>query len=107
MEKFKREYLGKVTRNSPLKWRNEGFAMLPNSLIFNENIGKAALLVFWALTLHLFQGKDYCFPSRRTLAKETRLSIRTIVRAVNELEANHYLIIERRPGEVNRYKLQK
>jgi hypothetical protein len=107
MEIFKEGYLKKVTRNSPVRWRNSGFAMLPNSLIFDDRIGKSALLVFWALTIHLFQGKDYCFPSRKTLAKETRLCPRTITNAIKELRDNHYLIVESKAGEVNRYKLQK
>lgn len=107
MEIFRRGYLQKVTRNSPVRWRNSGFAMLPNSLIFDDKIGKASLLVFQALTIHLFQGKDYCFPSRKTLSKETRLSARTITRAIKELRDNHYLFVESKAGEVNRYKLQK
>lgn len=107
MKNFKKGYMDRVTRNSPLRWRSSGFAMLPNSLIFDERVGRAGLLVFWALTLHLFEGKEYCFPSRQTLAKETRLSNRTITRAIAELRENKYLIVETKPGEVNRYKLQR
>jgi hypothetical protein len=76
--------------------------MLPNSLIFDDKIGKAALLVFWSLTMHFFEGREYCFPSRKTISQETRLSPRTITRALKELQDNHYLIIEPRAGEVNR-----
>ena len=107
MKNFEKGYLQKVTRNSPVRWRNSGFAMLPNSLIFDERVGRSGLLVFWALTIHLFSGKDYCFPSRQTLAKETRLSPRSIPRAIKELTVAKYLIVESKPGEVNRYKLQK
>lgn len=80
MEIFKKGYLQKVTRDSPVRWRNPGFAMLPNSLIFDETIGDAAPLVFWSLTMHLFEGKEYCFPSRKTISHETRLSLRTRVK---------------------------
>jgi hypothetical protein len=69
-------------------------------------VGRAGLLVFWALTPHVFSGKDYCFPSRKTLSKEMRLSNRTITRAIKELRDSHYLIVESKAGEVNRYKLR-
>jgi hypothetical protein len=79
--------------------------MIPNSIVFNEKIGRAALMVYWILTLHLFKGKTYCFPSLSTLQKETRLSRHTVISGIKQLEANHKLIVERKNGEANRYKL--
>lgn len=104
-EAFKDAFLKRVTRNSPIRWRNWGFAMLPNSLIFNEKVGRSAMLVYWALTVHLFRGKEYCFPKIGTLAEETRCDRRTVSRAIKELKDAGYLKVESRPGEVNRYKL--
>ena len=79
--------------------------MIPNSIVFNEKIGRAALMVYWILTLHLFKGKDYCFPSLSTLQKETRLSRHTVISGIKQLEANQKLIVERKKGNANRYKL--
>lgn len=79
--------------------------MIPNSIVFNEKIGRAGLMVYWILTLHLFKGKDYCFPSLSTLQKETRLSRHTVIAGIKQLEANQKLIVERKKGEANRYKL--
>lgn len=107
MENLKDSYLKKVTRNSPIRWQRSGFAMLPNSLLFDARIGRSALLVFWVLTVHLFKGKEYCFPKIDTIAKETRCDRRTVSRAVKELKDAGYLTVESRPGEVNRYKLSR
>ena len=101
----KKEILKKYLRNSPVKWKYEGFVMIPNSIVFNEKIGRAGLMVYWILTLHLFKGKDYCFPSLSTLQKETRLSRHTVIAGIKQLEANQKLIVERKKGEANRYKL--
>ena len=79
--------------------------MIPNSIVFNDKIGRAGLMVYWILTLHLFRGKDYCFPSLATLQEETRLSRHTVIAGIRELEANHKLTVERKSGEANRYKL--
>jgi DNA-binding transcriptional regulator YhcF (GntR family) len=80
--------------------------MLPNSLIFNPNIGRSALLVYWVLTVHLFKGKEYCFPKIATIAKEARCDHRTVTRAIRELKDAGYLKVVSTPGEVNRYKLK-
>ena len=101
----KKEILKKYLRNSPVKWKYEGFVMLPNSLVFNEKIGRAALMVYWILTLHLFRGKEYCFPSLSTLERETRLSRHSVIFGIRQLETNQKLLVERKEGEVNRYKL--
>jgi hypothetical protein len=106
MENFTEGYLKKVTRNSPIRWQNSGFAMLPNSLIFNANISRSGLLVYWVLTVHLFKGKTYCFPKIETIAKEARCDRRTVTRAIRELKDTGYLKVESTPGEVNRYKLK-
>lgn len=105
MKEFKEGYLKKVTRNSPIRWKNWGFTMLPNSLMFNEKVGRSGLLVYWSLTVHLFKGKEYCFPSIRTICVETRYSKSTVLRAIAELEQNSYLKVDRTPGEVSHYKL--
>jgi DNA-binding transcriptional MocR family regulator len=46
---------------------------------------------------------DYSFPSNRTIAKEAGLSIRSVVRAKNELVSNGYLVSVRRFNDSNTY----
>jgi hypothetical protein len=42
----------KYLRNSPIRWKYEGFAIIPNSIVFDEKFGRAALMVYWILTVH-------------------------------------------------------
>ena len=46
---------------------------------------------------------DYSFPSNRTIAKETGLSIRSVVRAKNELVSTGHLVSVRRFNNSNTY----
>ena len=101
----KKQILKTYLRNSPVKWKHEGFAMLPNSIVFNQDISRPGMMVFWILTLHLFKGKEYCFPSLSTLQKETRLSRNTVILGIRQLEAKKKLIVHRVKGESNKYKL--
>ncbi len=94
MESLNDAHLKKVTSNSPIRWKNWGFAMLPNSLMFDDRFARSALLVYWALTVHLFKGKDYGFPRIDTLASETSCDRRTVSRAIKELKDSKYLLVE-------------
>lgn len=104
----KNELLKKYIRNSPIKWKHDGFVMLPHALLFNQNASYASLLVFWVLTAHLFKGKDYCFPSLRVLQDETRLSKNTVLKGIKELKDLGYLEVQgdRKSGKVNKYYLK-
>src|SRR5208283_1050219 len=97
----KKEILKKYLRNSPVKWKYQGFVMIPNSIVFNQNIGRAGLMVYWILTLHLFKGKDYCFPSLSTLQRETRLSRHTVIGGIRQLEFPHLGLTGLRRGHSN------
>ena len=46
---------------------------------------------------------EYSFPSNKTIAKESGLSIRSVVRAKNELVSNGYLVSVRRFNDSNTY----
>jgi DNA-binding transcriptional MocR family regulator len=50
-----------------------------------------------------FTKKDPAFPSNKLLAKETGLSIRSIVRAKNVLTERHYLLSQRQYNNANLY----
>ena len=107
MEKidYKDTYKNLIKR-TPIKWKKFGFAMLPHSLMLDGKISKSGLLIFWALTIHLFQGKNYCFPSLRTLQKETGLSRPSVVKGIKDLENNKNLVVEKTKGKVNKYYLE-
>ena len=80
--------------------------MLPNSLMFDERITRGAMLVYWVLTLHLFRGKKYCFPSVRTIEKESRLSRPTVIMAIKLLEELGYVETEKESGKKSKYYLK-
>ena len=102
----KNVYLNKVIRNSPIKWKKLGFAMLPTSLLEDTRLSRSCLVVFWVLTAHLFRGKEFCFPSIATIAKEAHASKPTVIKAIKELEKSGYLEIEKGHRKVNRYYLK-
>jgi len=102
-----KELLKKYGKNSPSKWKREGFVMLPHALLFDPRAGLPALMVFWVLTAHMFRGKEYCFPSITTLEEETRLSRHTVIKGIKSLEEMGYLKIERGGGrKTSRYYLK-
>lgn len=106
MEKINyKKTLKTITRNTPIKWKTHGFVMLPHALLLEGKVSRSGLLLFWALTIHLFDGKKYCFPGVKTLSKELQYSERHIIRVIKELESAGYLRVERNAGEVNRYYL--
>lgn len=96
----------KYTRNSPIKWKKLGFAMLPTALIEDKRLSRSCLVVFWVLTVHMFRGKKYCFPSIETIAQEAHSSRPTVIKAIKELEKYGYLEIEKKDGNVNKYYLK-
>lgn len=57
------------------------------------------------LALYVNFDEQYARPSTKTIAKDTATSLRTVVRAINKLEQEGLLKIERRKRGVNRYGL--
>lgn len=107
MEINKDKLLKRYMRNSPSKWKLQGFAMLPNRLLFDEKLSRSSLLVFWILTIHLFKGKEYCYPSLPTISKEAHCSKPTAIKAIKELEMLGYLQVDRtETGRRNKYYLK-
>jgi biotin operon repressor len=97
--------LKRYLRNSPIKWKM-GFAMIPTAVLMDERLTRSSLVVFWALTVHLFRGKEYCFPSLTTLQKEAHSSRPTIIKAIKSLEEYGYLQVERTERKNNKYYLK-
>lgn len=102
------KYLNHAIRNSPDKWKIKGFAMLPTALLMNEEVSRCALLVYWVFAMHTFRGKQYCFPSLNTIAKEAHCSKGTAIKATKELERLGYVRANRGKGKrekTNQYYL--
>ena len=109
MNNIDKNYLTKkYLRNSPIKWKNQGFVIIPHELLFNEKVNRPALMVFWVLTAHLFRGKTYCFPSLSALEKETRFSRPSVIKGIKCLKDLGYLEVEggKKTGKVNKYYLK-
>jgi hypothetical protein len=103
IEKFKKNYLRKIVRNSPIRWKKVGFVMLPHELLFDVNLPRPALMVYWVLMVHQFQGKEGCHPSLKLLEQETRYSRPAIISAIKALESQGWLDVERHHLKVNKY----
>jgi hypothetical protein len=69
-----------------------------------ESRSPAARFVLVMLALHA-DTTDWAWPSIPTLAAETGLERRTIIRALHELEHSGQLVAHRRPGKTTRYRL--
>jgi DNA-binding transcriptional MocR family regulator len=62
----------------------EGFAIIPNWVVRETNLSAYALLVYLALTGRA-NADGECWPSLKTIAKESRCSVSTARRAIQEL----------------------
>lgn len=61
-----------------------GYTLVPNIVLDDESISNNAQLVY-AHILKYGWGKGHCYPGHETLAKKLKLSVRSIIRALNEL----------------------
>lgn len=107
MDFNKKEIEKRILRNSPDRWKHFGFAILPSSILTNNKISRSSLILFWVLTVHIFKGKNYCFPSLETISQESHCSKPTAIKAIKELEKLGYLEVDRsRGGQNNKYYLR-
>ena len=73
--------------------------------IFASELTSNAKLTALAISKYYnWKENKMCWPSNKTLAKATSLSIRSIVRAKNELVNAGYLVSQRRFNDTNVYK---
>ena len=71
----------------------------------SENAGTLGVAVYsWLCYYANFKAQD-CFPSITTLSHHCGVSRRTIMRAVKQLERSRAILIERKKGKPNIYKL--
>lgn len=76
----------------------EGFAIIPNWVIRETNLSAYALLVYLVLTSRTNSNGE-CWPSLRTIDKESRCSVSSARRAINELVSAGVLTVTRRRRE--------
>jgi len=91
----KKKLLDRYSRNTPGKWKEVGYSMLPHALLQDHRISKTSLVVYWVLRMHIFKGKKSCNPSLEKIAEETHCVKGTALRAIRELERLGYLHVER------------
>mgnify|MGYP007071635797 CR=1 FL=1 len=102
-----KNYLNKfLQRPFKNKYKVTGFTVIPNQVFFDDRLGRSELMIFWVLTLHLFRGKKYVFPSVRTIQKEARISRPTVIKGLKNLELCGYLSIEKIAGKTSHYYLK-
>jgi hypothetical protein len=107
MQFDKKEIEKRILRSSSAKWKHLGFAMLPTRILMDEKLSKSSLLIFWVLTVHIFKGKQSCFPSLETMSNESHCSKPTTIKAIKELEKLGYLEVDRSLGRnSNKYYLK-
>jgi biotin operon repressor len=107
MEFNKKEIEKRILKNSPNRWKHLGFAILPSRILTDNSISRSSLILFWVLTIHIFRGKSYCFPSLDTIAREAHCSRPTAIKAIRGLEKLGYLEVDRsRGGQSNKYYLK-
>lgn len=65
--------------------KHHDFTMVENAVLFDPMCGKASRLVYVYLCYHADHKGDSCYPSTRTLAKETGIGRSTVIDAIRNL----------------------
>jgi hypothetical protein len=74
-------------------------------VISDEGLHPNYRLVGVAVGLRTNHRTEQSFPSTKTIAVDVSVSVRTVIRAINALEARGHLKITRRKRGVNRYEM--
>ena len=80
----------------------KGFAQIPNSLIYDDNIGNEAKVLFCYIKS---LSENYRNLRNSNLCKKLNCSVNTLQKAKKELVDNGYLVIHRLPS-ANKYILR-
>ena len=85
----------------------QGFTQIPNAILRRPDVTAGAKITYMALLSYAWQ-KDSCFPGQDTLALDTGVGKRSVVRYLQELQAIGLLEIKRRGlGLTNVYIIKK
>lgn len=71
----------------------------------DKRLGGSELKVYGTLAMLADNDTQQCFPSIKTICKKSRISARSIIRALQKLEKCGYIVIKKYHGEVNFYTL--
>jgi hypothetical protein len=83
----------------------QGFTQVPNHVLKSSKISPGAKLAYTMLLSYAWQN-DYCFPGQERLAKDMGSGLRSVVRFIQELEKEEFVVIKRRgQGKPNLYEL--
>lgn len=84
---------------------SKGFTMVPNHVLESDQISPGAKLAYAILLKYAWQ-KDFCFPGQETLAKDMRVTDRSVRTYLQELEAKDFINIKQQgQGKPNVYIL--
>lgn len=85
----------------------QGFTQIPNAILRRPDVTSGAKITYMALLSYAWQ-KDSCFPGQETLALDTGVGKRSVIRYLQELQGAGLLEIKRRGlGLTNVYVLKK
>jgi hypothetical protein len=83
----------------------QGFTQVPNHVLKSSKLSPGAKLAYAMLLSYAWQN-DYCFPGQERLAKDMGAGLRSVVRFIQELEKEEFVVIKRRgQGKPNLYEL--
>lgn len=81
-----------------------GFTMVPDALLERDDISPGAKLTYIGLLRYAWQERRFCFPGQERLAAMLRMSVRSIIRHLQELVQVGLLVIQHRGrGKTNLY----
>jgi len=72
------------------------FTMVENAIIQDERLNKSDVMVYLILCMHADKNGKDCYPSIKTIARESRSSKDTVIESIKNLVKYDYLIKERR-----------
>ena len=75
---------------------SRGFTTVPNIILDGEMLSGRAQLVMIYLLKYAYGYKDHSFPGQATLAKENGCCVRSIGRAIKELQMKGFITVKRR-----------
>ena len=82
-----------------------GFTQVPNHVLRSTRISPGAKLTYAMLLSYAWQN-DFCFPGQARLAKDMGSGVRSVVRFIQELTKEDFIVIRKRgQGLTNLYEL--
>ncbi|MFN8560024.1 MAG: helix-turn-helix domain-containing protein [Dehalococcoidia bacterium] len=84
----------------------KGYTVIPNYILNHEKLSPYAKLVYTMILSYAWGDKNAAFPGQERLASDCGISLRTVVRSIQELQEGKFLSVLRRGrGLTNLYVL--